>query len=93
MSKLTNEQRELRDYVIEVLFEDGHRCSQIAERFGMSVDRVRQIIVGRGHQIDFRGLGPTNTIWELSEEERRSAIWARARAGAAEARMQGAANA
>lgn len=78
--------RSKRDQEIVELFRAGSRPSAIAMLFDIEAAQVRRVIHAAGLEIE-REDGYANgwSLWEMTERDRRIAIWERQREGARQA--------
>ncbi|MDB6035987.1 MAG: hypothetical protein JWM16_6325 [Verrucomicrobiales bacterium] len=89
---MTEEERDVRDCKIELLWLDGMKPSAIATQVRLKADRVRQVLKAKGYRVNFRKpQEPSHSVWEMSDMARKRKFWERARKAAAEARTQEAA--
>lgn len=83
---MNDEDRAKRDREIVALFEVGNRPSAIAELYGLNAVRVRRIIHAAGLEVEREDGYPNGwSVWEMTERDRRKAIWERQREGARQA--------
>jgi hypothetical protein len=78
--------RAKRDAEIVALFQVGNRPSNIAALYGLNAVRVRRILHAAGLEVDRQDGYPNGwSVWEMTERDRRRAIWERQREGAKQA--------
>jgi hypothetical protein len=83
---MNDEARAKRDREIVALFKVGNRPSAIAALYDLNAVRVRRILHAAGLEVEREDGYPNGwSVWEMTERDRRRAIWERQREGAKQA--------
>jgi hypothetical protein len=83
---MNDEARAKRDHEIVELFLMGNRPAAIAGLYDLNAVRVRRILHAAGLEVEREDGYPNGwSVWEMTERDRRKAIWERQREGAKQA--------